>query len=106
MQKIFLRAVAMYSKHQLGPVGFGNSFKHNSYLDDLLSVADFAAGIVQDLLTTAETRKEVDGRDEKILLLKWLAAKSEFLSKIPIQISLLPSGKFGCGLVDITLVEG
>lgn len=102
MQKIFLHALAMYSKHQLGTMGFGKSFEHKSYLDDLLSVTDFAAGIVQDLLTAEETRKDIDGGNEKILLLNWLAAKSEFLSKIPVQISLLPSGEFGCGLIDIT----
>ncbi|BEP54806.1 hypothetical protein GmRootV118_20500 [Variovorax sp. V118] len=106
MQQIFLHALSMYARHKTGTIGFGKSFEHKSYLDDLLSVTDFAAGIVQDLLTAEETGKEIDGGDEKVLLLRWLAAKSEVLSKIPIQISPMPNGEFGCGLVNITPVEG
>ncbi len=105
MQKIFLHSLAMYAKHQVGTMGFGKSFERKSYLDDLLSVTDFAAGIVQEALTAEETGIDRHVGEEKVLLLRWLADKSDRLAKIPIQISLLPNGEFGCGMVQITRVE-
>lgn len=102
-QQIFLRALGMYSKHKFDLVGFGKSFDGKSHLDDLLSIPDFAAGVVQDLLKSHKTGDDnISGGAEKIALLNWMATKSKFLSKITIQISRLANGELGSGVVDFT----
>lgn len=101
-QQIFLRTLGMYSKHKLDLVGFGKSFDGKSHLDDLLSIPDFAAGVVQDLLKSHKTGDDIPGGAEKVELLKWMATKSKFLSKITIQISKLTSGELGSGIVDFS----
>lgn len=102
-QQIFLRTLGMYSKHKFDLVGFGKSFDGKSHLDDLLSIPDFAAGVVQDLLKAHKTGDDnISGGEEKIALLKWMATKSKFLSKITIQISRLANGELGSGVVDFT----
>jgi hypothetical protein len=105
-QKIFLRTLGMYCKHQFDLVGFGKSFDDKSHLDDLLSIPDFAAGVVQDLLQAHKTGDEnVPGGEEKIALLKWIATQGKFLSKITIQISRLATGELGSGVVEFTPVK-
>ncbi|MGN4047999.1 hypothetical protein [Pseudomonas sp. SM4] len=102
-QQIFLRTLGMYSKHKFDLVGFGKSFDGKSHLDDLLSIPDFAAGVVQDLLKSHKTGDDnISGGAEKVELLKWMATKSNFLSKITIQISKLTSGELGSGIVDFS----
>ncbi len=105
-QKIFVRALGMYCKHRFELIGFGKSFHDKSHLDDLLSIPDFAAGVVQDLLQAHRTGEDnVPGGEEKKALMKWIATQEKFLSKITIQISRLPDGELGSGLVAITPVE-
>lgn len=100
-QKIFVNALDMYSKDKLELVGFGKSFEEKSHLDDLLSIPDFAAGTIQDLLKSHKTGNDnISGGTGKIALINWITAKSQFLSKITIQISKLPNGELGCGVVD------
>lgn len=102
-QQIFLRTLGMYSKHKLDLVGFGRSFNGKSHLDDLLSIPDFAAGVVQDLLKSHKTGDDIiPGGAEKVELLKWMAKKSKFLSKITIQISKLTGGELGSGIVNFS----
>lgn len=100
-QKIFCHALGMYSKHGFNLVGFGKSFDEKSHLDDLLSIPDFAAGVVQDLLKSHKIGdNKIPGVTEKLELVKWIAAKSKFLSKITIQISRLANGELGSGVVE------
>lgn len=100
-QQIFIRVLSMYSRHKFELIGFGKSFDGKSHLDDLLSIPGFAAGIVQDLLKSHKTRDDnIPGGEEKAELLRWMARKSKFLSKITIQICKLESGELGCGIVD------
>jgi hypothetical protein len=102
-QKIFLHILGMYSRHKFDLIGFGKSFDDKSHLDDLLSIPDFAAGVVQDLLKAHKTGDDnVPGGDEKIALLKWIATQGKFLSKITIQISKLANGELGSGVVEFT----
>lgn len=99
-QKILGGALGMYSEERSAVMGFGKSFERKSYLDDLLSVPDFAAGVVQDLLAGHETGGNIAGGDEKTQVIKWMAAESEFLSKITIQIMRRTDGEFVSGKVD------
>ena len=102
-QDIFLRTLGMYCKHRFDLVGFGKSFDGKSHLDDLLSIPDLAAGIVQDILQAHITAKdEIAGGQEKAELIRWIAKQGKFLSKITIQISRLANGELGSGAVAIT----
>jgi hypothetical protein len=106
MQNIFVRVLSMYCANDFEIVGFGKSFAHKSHLDDLLSIPDLAAGVVQDLLQAHDTGIDaVPGGQEKEALIRWIATQGRFLSKITIQISELPDGELGSGLVQITPVK-
>jgi hypothetical protein len=104
-QDIFARVLAMYSKHNFEIVGFGKSFEVKSHLDDLLSIPDFAAGVVQDLLQGHKTGDDVPGGEEKIALMKWIVTPAPFLSKIVAQVVVLEDGQLGSGLVELTPVN-
>lgn len=105
-QKIFNNTLSLYCSHSFHILGFAKPFEDSSHLDDLLSISDFAAGITQDLLQSHKTGiDEIPGRDGeggKVELLKWIARKSRYLSKITIQISKLPNGEIGSGVVTFT----
>ena len=104
-QSIMVRALGMYCRHKFELVGFGKSFDDKSHLDDLLSITDFAAGVVQDLLQAHKTGNDnVPGGDEKAALIKWMAKQGKFLSKITIQITRLPDGELGSGVVEFSPV--
>lgn len=105
-QEIFGRTLGMYCKHRFDLIGLAKSMDDKSHLDDLLSITDFAAGIVQDLLQAHATgNDDVPGGEEKIQLMRWIATQGKFLSKITIQISRLPNGEVGSGLVAMTPVQ-
>lgn len=102
-QQIFQHVLSMYAKHKFDLVGSGKSFEGKSHLDDLLSIPDFAAGVVQDLLQAHKTGEDnIPGGQEKVALLKWIATQGKFLSKITIQISRLANGELVSGAVDFT----
>lgn len=105
-QNIFVRVLRMYCVNEFEIVGFGKSFSQKSHLDDLLSITDLAAGVVQDLLQAHDSGIDaVPGGQEKEALIRWIATQGRFLSKITIQISELPDGELGSGLVQITPVQ-
>ncbi|MBA1202663.1 hypothetical protein G7009_13005 [Pseudomonas capeferrum] len=99
-QKVFQQVLAMYAKHRFDLVGFGRSFERKSHLDDLLSIPDLAAGVVQDVLKANANGDDIPGGKEKISLVKWLTTKSQFLSKITIQVNKLENGQVECGMVN------
>jgi hypothetical protein len=102
-QDIFLRALGMYCKHEFDLIGFAKSFAEKTHLDDLLSIPDLAAGVVQDILHAYTTGNDnVPGGEEKEALIRWIASQGKFLSKITLQISPLPEGELGSGVVQIT----
>lgn len=104
-QNIFVRALGMYCKHKFDLVGFGKSFDDKSHLDDLLSIPDFAAGVVQYLLQAHKTGEDPIPGEEKAALIKWIAVQGKFLSKSTIQIFRLPNGEVGSGVVEFTPVK-
>lgn len=84
-------------------MGFAKSFAQKSHFDDLLSVPDLAAGVVQELLQSHKTGDDqIPGGEGKVAVMKWIARQSEFLSKITIQIVPLADGSAGVGTVDFT----
>ncbi|MBS0426652.1 MAG: hypothetical protein JSR41_05110 [Proteobacteria bacterium] len=85
-QRLFARALQMYSAERSAELRCGKSLAEKSFLDDFLSIPDLAAGVIQDLLAGHLTGEDLAGGDEKVHVIKWLAAESSFLSKITIQI--------------------
>lgn len=99
MSKVIL---SMYATQKLNILGFAKSFETKSYLDDMLSLADLAAGAVQDLLHMDETAEVIPGGDEKMRVMKWMASKSPFLSKINLLITKQSDGTVVSGLVSLS----
>ncbi|MGF7137508.1 hypothetical protein P3T40_009021 [Paraburkholderia sp. EB58] len=93
-QRLFGNIGAMYMAHGFDVLGFGKSFLEKSYLDDLLSVPDLAAGMLQDILTEQDTGNDIPGGDEKLAVLKWLATPAKFLSKINVRIARKADGTY------------
>ncbi|MEM5295611.1 hypothetical protein VSR82_14875 [Burkholderia sp. JPY481] len=102
-QQILGHVLGMYLPHDLSAVGFGKSFDKKSHLDDLLSVPDLAAGVVQDLLKQYETEEDIPGGDEKVRVMRWIATPATHLSKITIQVTRMANGELGYGRVDMAV---
>ncbi len=73
---------------------------------DLLSLADFSAGMVRETMTANFHGNGVidasgDTEQAKILLLKWLASKSNFLTKTVIEIVELGKSTLGSRVLKI-----
>lgn len=102
-QQILVRALGMYLSHRLDVVGFAKSFDKKSHLDDLLSVPDLAAGVIQDLLLQNETREDIPGGDEKAMVMRWIATPAKYLSKLTVQITRTDDGGIGFGCVDMVV---
>ncbi|MBR8304290.1 hypothetical protein KDW49_26620 [Burkholderia dolosa] len=102
LQKMLCHVLGLYMAHSFTQVRFGKSLENKSFLDDLLSVPDLAAGVIQDLLQAHHTGVDnIPGGDEKIPLIRWTATPSKFLSKITLQIVRTEDGGIGTGIVDI-----
>ena len=102
-REIFARVLGAYTQSYIDVLGFAKSFADKSHYDDLLSVPDFAAGVVQDLLRSHKTGvDQVSGGEEKAAVMRWIANRSKFLSKITIQLVPLPDGQVGVGNVDFS----
>ncbi len=102
-QQILSRVLDMYMPHKLDILGVGKSFDEKGHLDDLLSVTDLAAGVVQDLLLQHETRKGVPGGNEKAEVMRWIATPAKYLSKITIQITRTTNGEIAYGKVNMAI---
>lgn len=102
-QELFARVLGTYTRTPLDSIGFAKSFKDKSHYDDLLSVPDLAAGVVQDLLGAHKTGvDQVSGGEGKTAVMRWIANQSKFLTKITIQLVPLPDGQVGVGTVDFS----
>jgi hypothetical protein len=64
--------------------------------------ADLGAGVVQELLTYYKTGDDQLQSDEKATVMRWIANRSEFLTKTTIRIVPLPNGEAGVGTVDFS----
>jgi hypothetical protein len=102
-QQILIRVLGMYLTHRLDVVGFAKSFEEKGYLDDLLSVPDLAAGVVQDLLLQNSTGEDIPCGDEKAMIMQWIATPARYLSKLTIQITRTADGGIGFGSVDMAV---
>ena len=101
-RELFGRVLGMYTRCPIEHFGFAKSFEEKSHYDDLLSVTDFAAGVVQDLLRHYKTGEDQLQSDERAAVMRWIANRSEFLTKATVQIVPLPGGEAGVGTVEFS----
>lgn len=95
---ILNRTLGLYLTHTFEILGFGKSFIKKSHLDDLLSISDLSAGVIQDVMTGHHSKND-QLQEKKIPLLEWLTTRSNFLTKISIQIMELPDGKLSSNVI-------
>ncbi|MBC3618706.1 hypothetical protein H8R01_15680 [Vibrio metschnikovii] len=100
-QKIYGNVLKMYCDYEFDILGFAKPFDKDPLTSDLLSVTDFAAGTIQDILQSHVKKKDYKGNESKIKLVKWMAKESSFLSKINLVITKLDDGDWGCGTVQL-----
>ncbi|WP_256262770.1 hypothetical protein [Pseudomonas gingeri] len=100
-KNILNRTLGLYIKHSFEILGFAKSFKGKSHLDDLLSITDLAAGVIQDLLAGHHTKND-QINENRVPLMKWLIERSGFLTKITIQMLRLPNGDIGSAIVGFS----
>jgi hypothetical protein len=105
LQEIFKQSWNVFAIQALELLGFAKSFPEKTYFDDMLSVADLAAGVVQDLLQAREDGREIPGGETKLRVVKWLVTPTQFLSKIHIQLTKLPDNEVGVEVVSFKATE-
>jgi hypothetical protein len=81
-QKILGHCLLMYSENLYEIYGFAKPFKQDIATTDLLSVTDFSAGIVQEIMQHALKCKNIQLSPEKEKLAKWMGTKSNTLIKV------------------------
>ncbi|WP_095196913.1 hypothetical protein [Pseudomonas sp. Irchel 3A7] len=98
-RNILNRTLGLYVNHSFDILGFAKSFEGKSHLDDLLSITDLAAGVIQDLLSGHNTEND-QINENKVPLIKWLTQRSNYLTKITLQMLRLPNGDISSGIVE------
>ncbi|WP_421560628.1 hypothetical protein [Pseudomonas sivasensis] len=96
--------LAEFSGKNFKLLGVAKSFDEHSYFDDLLSVADLAAGMMQDLLRHQYHDANVEVNEPKALLCKWLGTESQFLQKVNLAV-VLRGAQVYFEFVDIDAID-
>ncbi|KEQ17575.1 hypothetical protein [Endozoicomonas numazuensis] len=101
-RNIFTRVLAMYTKDPFEIYGFAKSFKDDPYTNDILSLTDFAAGAIQDILSSKVKNidKSISKEQEKIF--SWLGNDSNFLMKHHFIFTKSKTDLWDVGKVNIT----
>ncbi|MCK6996651.1 hypothetical protein L8S92_16885 [Enterobacter asburiae] len=86
VQKLLMKCLPMYSENTYELFGFCRSFKRDHLYGDFLSVTDFAAGIVQEILSAKFKGVSSEIDESKLEPLKWIGKKSRFLSKLNVRV--------------------
>lgn len=100
-QNIFGHCLAMYSDNLYEIYGFAKPFEKDAGTTDLLSLADFSAGIIQEILQSEVAKKDIKLSDDKAKLAKWMGTDSSFLTKANFVFIQQDDGDWGVGSVDI-----
>lgn len=101
-QKVLGHTLAMYSDNKYEILGFAKPFSKDTGTNDLLSLTDFSAGAIQDVLQNEFTDKEIQVSDEKAKIIKWMGTDSTFLKKINLVFIQQENGEWGVGPVELT----
>jgi hypothetical protein len=101
-QSILGHILAMYSDNQYEILGFAKPFNGDAGTSDLLSLTDFSAGAIQEVLQSELTKKNIKVSDEKGKIVKWMGTDSKFLKKVNFVFVKKDDGDWGVGQVDLT----
>ncbi|KKN00156.1 hypothetical protein LCGC14_1140730 [marine sediment metagenome] len=101
-QKVLFQASKMYSDNEYKIFGFAKPFNKDHGTSDLLSLTDFSAGAIQELLQSEITGKDINVTIEKEKIMKWMGTKSKFLKKANIVFTKKDDETWGVGPVTIT----
>ncbi len=97
MQSLFVQILSMYTDNVYDIAGFAKPFVGEPFTSDLLSIADFAAGAIQDVLQSLKSNDVADNVGKRQII-RWLGTSSPFLSKLNL-IFKMDGGKIVCGNV-------
>lgn len=100
-QNIFRHCLTMYSDNLYEIYGFAKPFEKDAGTTDLLSLADFSAGIIQEILQREVAKKDIQLSDEKATLAKWMGTDSSFLNKTNLVFIQQDDGNWDVGSVYI-----
>ncbi|MFY9561712.1 MAG: hypothetical protein WAQ52_15875 [Terriglobales bacterium] len=96
-QRVFLHALRMYTDNEYEICGFAKPFEKDPFTSDLLSLADFGAGAIQDVLQSLKAGDVKDNMGKRQII-RWLGTSSPFLSKLNLVFKM-DGGKMICGNV-------
>jgi len=96
-QQVFLRVLQMYTDNEYEIYGFAKPLEKDPFTADLLSLADFAAGAIQDVLQILKSNDVKDNLNKRQII-RWLGTPSRFLSKVNL-IFKMDKGEMVCGKV-------
>ena len=102
-QRIFLHALRMYTDNEYEIYGFAKPFEKEPFTSDLLSLADFAAGAIQDVLQHLKARSVRDHAGKRQII-RWLGTPSASLQKVNILFQM-DAGKLVCANVLLKAKE-
>ncbi len=100
-QHILGHCLSMYSDNLYEIYGFAKPFEKDAGTTDLLSITDFSAGIIQEVLQEKIKGKKINVSDEKEKLLKWMGTNSSFLTKLNLVFMKQGKEEWGVGMVDL-----
>lgn len=86
-QHHLLRFLAEFTDKSYPLLGFAKTFNELSHFTDFLSLADLAAGMTQDLLSSKYFNDEIMVDEEKAEICRWLGRSSRFLHKACVAIT-------------------
>jgi hypothetical protein len=100
-RQVFVRVLRMYTDNEYDIYGFAKPFTHDPFTHDLLSLTDFAAGAIQEVLQNAVKGKPVNVNQGKEQIMRWLGTPSRFLKKV--NLFFVKNGEtFSVGNVKLT----
>jgi len=105
--QMFEMMASLYDIRKDVSMGVAKSFEKKTYFDDLLSLTDISAGMVQELMTAnfigdGNIIGSGDKEEAKIKVLKWMAEDSKFLSKFIVEVVESENGFLSSRSIDLT----
>lgn len=81
-QHVFIHALRMYTDNKYDIYGFAKPIDKDPFTYDLLSLTDFAAGAIQEVLQHRIKGRDIKINEEKSKIIRWLGTSSPFLKKV------------------------
>jgi hypothetical protein len=101
-QKTLVKTLPIYSDNKYEILGFAKPFENDPGTSDLLSLTDFTAGAIQEVLQNELSGKNINVSDEKGKIIKWMGTDSQFLKKINFAFSKRDDGDWDISNVELS----